>query len=220
MDISNLMEETMGYNENIERMLQEDIRDKRRTGNGVYSKRGKGVKHGISGALRTSYYFMTSKERKKLNGEVKVFNMNEILSKEEFFSMDEDTQKMLLTNWRETYQNVDILKAMGISSNTLSKLLKELNVPSKPRGGKRAATSKRKAKTQTPQVENTNLELIMPQPQEQPIVKPIILTKGLNLEYNGEFDAEHISKVFTKLQLLIEGEENKFNVSISITERT
>ena len=178
--------------------------------------RGKGVKHGISGALRTSYYFMKPKERKQLNGEVKVFNMNEILSKEEFYSMDEETQKMLLTRWREVYQNKDILSEMGISSNTLSKLLRDLEIPSKPRGGNKAGARKSKAKTQIPQIENTPIE----SPKIEAPLKPILITNGLNLEYNGEFDAEHISKVFTKLQLLIEGEENKFNVSISITERT
>jgi hypothetical protein len=47
-----------------------------------------------------------------------------------------------------------------------------------------------------------------------------ILTQGLHLEYNGEFDAEQLSKIFTKLQLVTDGEENKFYLSISLTEKT
>jgi hypothetical protein len=50
-------------------------------------------------------------------------------------------------------------------------------------------------------------------------IRPLLITKGMHLEYNGDYDAEQLSRIFTKLQLLTEGEENKFNLSISITER-
>ena len=61
----------------IERLFNEDVRDKRKTGSGSFHKRGKGVKHGISGALRTPSYYMKPKEKKKLNGEVSVSFMYE-----------------------------------------------------------------------------------------------------------------------------------------------
>lgn len=212
----------MGYNENIEKLFQEDIRDKRRTGSGQFHRRGKGVKHGISGALRTSYYFMSAKERKQLNSEVRAFNMyDKILKRDEFYANDKETQKKLLIHWRDNFSNQEITKEMGVGINTLSKLIKELELPPKPRGGARKGTGERKARTKakTPQINNTTLETISENPPV-PQVTPILITKGFNLEYNGEFDAEHISKIFTKLQLVIEGEENKFNVSISITEIT
>lgn len=206
----------------IERLFNDDVREKRKTGSGQFHRRGKGVKHGMNGALRTSYYYMTNKERKKLNGEVRVFNMYEtILTRAEFDVQDKETQKMLLTKWRDLYENKTIMEQMGIhTSSVFHKYIKDLEIPKKPRGGAKPNTgNKRKAKVQTPQSDNTTLEIVQEVPPVAP-VKPILITNGLNLEYNGEFDAEHISKVFTKLQLLIEGEENKFNVCISITERT
>ena len=52
--------------------------------------------------------------------------------------------------------------------------------------------------------------------QETP--KPILLTKGLHLEYNGTYDVEALSKIFTKLQLIIDGDTNKYNISLSLSE--
>lgn len=51
----------------IERLFQDDIREKRKTGSGSFHKRGKGVKHGLSGALKTPYHYMKTKEKNKLN---------------------------------------------------------------------------------------------------------------------------------------------------------
>ena len=84
----------------IERFLREDIREKKKAASGSFHKRGKGVKHGFSGALRTPSYYMSNKEKNQLNGELKVTNMyKEIISKEEFFQKDAETQKLLLTKW-------------------------------------------------------------------------------------------------------------------------
>ena len=52
--------------ENIERIFQDDIRDKRKAGSGAFHMRGKGVRHGFNGALRTPSFFMKTKEKKKL----------------------------------------------------------------------------------------------------------------------------------------------------------
>ena len=67
-----------------ERMIHEDIREKKKAGRGVFSQKGRGVKHTMRG-IKTPYDFMSTKEKKKLNSEVIRFNMYEsILTKEEF----------------------------------------------------------------------------------------------------------------------------------------
>src|SRR6476620_12772221 len=87
--------------ENIERIFQDDIRDKRKAGSGAFHQRGKGVKHGMGGALRTPSYFMKNKEKKKLDGEVRIHNMyTTILNWDEWQTKDQETQKNLLTKWR------------------------------------------------------------------------------------------------------------------------
>lgn len=59
----------------IQRIFLEDSRDKKRAGIGVYkraSRRGY-----IRGGIKTQSDFLSNKERKKLNGEVRVYNMYE-----------------------------------------------------------------------------------------------------------------------------------------------
>jgi hypothetical protein len=38
------------------------------------------------------------------------------------------------------------------------------------------------------------------------------------VEYNGKYDVETLTKLFTKLQLLIDGDTSKYNISLSLTE--
>jgi hypothetical protein len=217
----------MKYYENIEKLFFEDVREKKKTGRGAFHMRGKGVKHGFNGALRTPYHFMKTKEKKKLDGEVVSYNMYEtILHKDEFFLKDEATQKMLLTRWREIYDNDVIVNAMGIYKSVYFKLAKDLDVPKKPRGGVQPRTGKTKKK-KAPKFVAINESTITDLPQTQltmevedkPKLEQKLITTGLHLEYNGDYDAEQISKIFTKLQLLVEGETNKFNLAISVTER-
>lgn len=221
-------------------MFNEDIREKKKIGRGSFSMRGKGVKHGMRGALKTPYHFMTSKERKKLNGKVEVSFM--ILDKEEFKLKDEETQKTLLTKWRETYSNKEIMEKMNINnSNAFNNLIDKLGVPKKYRTGamvKEKTTVKPTTKA-TPKPKQSVLDLALetakaPALEQAPPLEtksenkqadiqqaPIkIITNGLHLEYNGIYDHEQLSKIFTKLQLITDGEENKYSLSISLTERT
>ena len=119
-----------------ERMFQEDIQEKKKIGRGSFNRRGKGVKHVMRG-IKTPYDFMSTKEKKKLNSEVRSFNMYEtILTKEEFDTKDQETQKALLTKWRELYDNMEIMMGMGIrGNNAYHRLIKELEIPPKKRGG-------------------------------------------------------------------------------------
>ena len=207
----------------IERLFNEDIRDKRKAGSGSFHKRGKGVKHGISGALRTPYHYMTNKEKKKLNGEVKVTHMYEtILTIEEFRLKDEETQKLMLTRWRDIYDNGQIKKGLGIGNSPYYKMVEELGIPKKPRGGANNVGPKtRKARVKIDSPEKTLLDFETPEIDSKPeIEKEIIklITRGLHLEYNGQYDVDALSKLFTKLQLLIDGDTNKYNISLSLSE--
>ena len=216
--------------ENIERLFNEDIRDKRKAGSGVFSRRGKGVKHGISGALRTPYYYLKPKERKKLNGTVETSNMySTILSWDEWNLKDKETQKNLMTKWREIYSNTKIMEELAVgrgkpfNSQSFADIVNDLDCPKKIRGGSKprkksaAITAVKETKSPTllefAEVAN-QLEFEIPKQE----VRQVLVTKGLHLEYNGEFDPEQLSKIFTKLQLLIEGEPNKFKISLSLSE--
>lgn len=205
----------------IERLFQDDIREKRKTGSGSFHKRGKGVKHGLSGALKTPYHYMKTKEKNKLNGEVECFNMYEtIIPWNEFTLKEKDQQKLLLTRWRELYPNQKIMDELGegmprkFNTQSFADLVNGLGCPPKQKGGSIPRAYKpRKAKTVA--IEPVESAVAVAEPPKE--VK--LITEGLHLEYNGEYDSEQLTKIFTKLQLLTDGEENKFVLSIAITER-
>ena len=214
----------MAYNE-IERLFNDDIREKKKAGRGAFAKTGKGSERaGVKGGLKTPYSFMTTRERKKLNGEVRITQMYEtILSRDEFFLKDKETQKAMLTRWREIYPNSKIMEDMGIGgSGSFHNIIKELDIPRKSRHG--AGRPKTATGTSPKPKIKKELATVEQAPETTPIVNfvqqtPVkLITNGLHLEYNGIFSSEQINKIFTKLQLLVDGEENNFNIELRITE--
>lgn len=212
----------------IERLFNEDIREKKKVGRGSFSKVGKGGERArVRGGLKTPYDFMKTKERKKLNSEVRISNMYEtIIPIDEFRLKDKETQKNMLTRWRDLYDNSHIKEGLGIHNTLLYKLVDELNLPKKPRGGANHTKETKDNKKRTATVKTkdvspvTLLDMI---PEEKRVVekedfKQTIITRGLHLEYNGKYDVDSLSKLFTKLQLLIDGDSNKYNIKLSLTE--
>jgi hypothetical protein len=223
--------------QDIEKMLIEDMREKRKIGSGSFHKRGKGVKHGMSGALRTPSYYMSNKEKKKLNGEVTVSNMYETLIPfKEFDLKDRETQKSILTKWRELHDNLTIRKGLGISNKAFYDLVAELEIPRKRRiePGRTKRNKPKQAKVQIApkkslmetmqflgeerEVLEVKEEVAKEVVKEEPPVKSLLVTNGLHLEYNGSYQVEALSTLFTKLQLLLEGEPNKYRISLSLSE--
>lgn len=216
----------MAYNE-IERLLLDDIREKKRAGRGSFAKTGKGGERaGVRGGLKTPYDFMKTKERKKLNGEVERYNMYEtIITKEEFELKDKETQKAMLLRWRDIYPNGKIMDEMGIkSSGAFHNIIQSLDIPRKTRHG---GVRKTNPTGTTPKPKNKKELVTVPEQAPEnttPIVnnfvqQPVkLITNGLHLEYNGNYTSDQINRIFTKLQLLVDGEENNFNIELRITE--
>jgi hypothetical protein len=193
-----------------------EVREKRRQVQGNRSRSGASGSRTRKG-MRTPYDSMNARERKKLNGEVVVTKMYEtIIPKEEFLLKDLETQKNMLIRWREIFSNEKIKKEMGIHNKGYYDLVEAFDLPKKARGGSKPRVGKKKTA-------EANLNEIKEQEpkkeiQEQ-IPEPKLITRGLHLEYNGDYTAEELSKIFLKLQLITEGEENKFTLAISLTER-
>jgi hypothetical protein len=215
----------------IERMLKEDIREKKKTGSGAYHMRGKGVKHGFSGALRTPYHFMSNKEKKKLNGEVETYFMYEtIIPISEFELKDEETQKNMLTKWREIYDNLHIRKELGISNKAFYDLVNDLKVPRKIRvdteNKKRKATAKQAKKKEAPKknlLDYAEEEIKKEIKEEINVVSnispaPVLVTSGINFNYNKIANQEELNRILTKCQLIVDGEPNKFQLTLTLTE--
>ena len=212
----------------IERIFNDDIRDKSKTGSGSFHKRGKGVKHGFKGALRTPYYYMTNKEKKALNGKVEVSFMYEtVIPYEEFILKDIEIQKAMLIRWRELFSNEHIKKEMGVYNKRYYDIVEELKIPKKRNRVFKDTKNKKEVAAMTPSKtpelklvenpKNENIE-IMEKIVEKIVEKNEVNVLGLDLNYNKICDVEEISRILTKLQLMVEGEPTDFDVKISIKQ--
>jgi len=220
----------------VERIFNDDIREKRKAGSGSFHRRGKGVKHGMSGALRTPSFYMSNKEKKKLNGEVKVSYMYETLVPyNEFVENDRETQKAMLTKWREVYDNSSIRSELGISNKAFYDLVADLKIPKKRRVD--SEDSKRKPKqakvSVTPkrslmdtmeflgaerEVLEVKKEVAKEVEKAEEKITPVLVTTGMQLTYNKIYGEEELNNIFTKCQIMVEGENKKFQLTLSLTE--
>ena len=97
-----------------------------------------------------------------------------------------ETQKTLLTKWREIYPNQKIMDELSIGSNKhfnaqlFADLVNGLGCPAKIRGGSKPRKEKQAMTAITP----TMKEQTPIQEPQQPIK---LITNGLHLEYNGEY---------------------------------
>lgn len=197
-----------------------EVKEKKREASLNRSKTGSRGGSRSRKGMNTPYDYLTPKEKRKLNGEVSVFNMHEtILSKTEFDLKDEAMQKTILTRWREIYDNKKIMKEMGMTNAQYYKMVKELGLTTN-RGGDTRKARINKTEKEPKTLLQSALEFAQePVKVQEPEIKPVLISRGMHFEYNGDYDADSISKILTKLQLLVDGEENKFSLAISLTER-
>ncbi|MED3440312.1 hypothetical protein P4393_12675 [Bacillus subtilis] len=112
----------------IERMFNEEVREKKRAGSGIFS-RVSTRRGGSNKALRTPYYYMSAKEKKDLNGEaVTIYNMREIIHYNDFLKKSRKDQIELMTYWRKVYTVTDITNGMGISKELFYRTIEQLGL--------------------------------------------------------------------------------------------
>jgi hypothetical protein len=208
-----------------------EVREKK---NQAYQNKSKtGSKGGSSSrkGMRTAYDFMSNKEKKNLSGEVRVGNMyTTILNWNEWETKDKETQKNLLIKWREIYSNEKIMNELSqnrrskLNSQSFNELVTDLGCPKKPRLNSVARKAKTKVKSPVVAAEIQSSLEFAPEVPKKEIQEKIesevvrLMTKGLHLEYNGTYDVESLNRLFTKLQLLVDGEPSKYNISLSLSE--
>lgn len=218
----------------MESIFDLELREKR--AQAFLNKSKTGAKGGSKSrkGMRTPSEYLSKKEIKKLSGEVRTYNMNSLMDWKSFEEKSDEDKKTLLTHWRNIYNNQEIMEALSegrrskLNSQSFADIVNGLGVPKKSRintPNRKPRQSKAVAVVAEPLGEPMSLlqmaeTFAQPKEIQTPQQPPQIITKGLHLEYNGLYEAETINKILTKLQLLLEDEPNKFNVSISITEKT
>jgi hypothetical protein len=107
-------------------MIKDSI-DKKNIANSSHNRRshcGKG------GSIKLPSDYLSSKELKAMNGEVKSYRINEPVMWSEFKKFPKDIQNMYIKSLREKYNvtNNALAKAMGISNAAFNKRIKELGL--------------------------------------------------------------------------------------------
>ena len=209
------------FQSEAEKMFHSEVREKKRTASGVHHKTGK---NGYVGTMRFPSDIMSRKDKMKYrrNGKVMTTNMyEEILPIADFEILETYEQKNRLQFWRNTYTNLQILQAMGISNKRFYDLVKELDLPKAPRIHKNKKRVAAAAKTEHKK-ESDHEAIKAPAPIEKEIEKPVvqeIIVDGLSLAFYGTYKAEVIQKKLAKFDLLLDGEEDDFYVEIKVMQK-
>lgn len=117
----------------VEQLLIEDSIEKKKTGRGIY---GRASRLGfIKGGVKTQYDFMGRKEKKLLNGDVKVYNLYEKIENlptyEQMKTMDVDKARQIIEYVKKNNSQRAIAKAWGITQSTVSLFYKRVGVSQK-----------------------------------------------------------------------------------------
>ena len=85
---------------------------------------------GKGGRVKFPSDYLSKKELKAMNSDVKSYNLNRPMTWEEFRSMPQDLQAMYIKKLRNEFGVPDIVlgKAMGICKSSFSKAMRELNL--------------------------------------------------------------------------------------------
>ena len=154
-----------------------------------------------------------------------------ILNWTEFELKDKESQKQLLTKWREIHSNAKIMEALGegrakkFNSQSYADLVNELGCPKKFRNNSGPRKAKAKPiKDELPKKTSLLDFADIDEPKQEikeeikENVQTMLITKGMHLEYNGNYDVDSLNRLFTKLQLLVDGEPNKYRISLTLSE--
>ena len=133
------------YEENIEKIFNQDSRGKKRIGANV-SKRASRRGY-IRGGIRTQSDFLTPKQKRALNGEVKIVgniyeDINKVPSWNEILKMEEQKQYELMKTLKSLHSSNALRLYFKIGTGTLYKLYENLGIH-KPRGGRKPMTKKK-----------------------------------------------------------------------------
>lgn len=194
---------------NIERFLREQTQEQKRTGRGIFS-RVSTRKGGGNQALRTPYLYMSNKEKKQLNGGIKVVNVFEqVVSKKELMGLDKGMQRKALLSWRDRFTSKQIIKESGMTKQTYYGLLSELDIEVKTRFNSSEQESKLLTMEELENAKNDFISYkeflaLSPKQRGTVILEYLKHTKGTelakfwgvtsNLIYNHKYQANQVIK--------------------------
>lgn len=190
-------------------MLNQEIREQKRTASGVHSRKGK---RGYVGKMLFPVDLMSRKDKynyRKAGKCIVTSIRDELLSRDKFKVLSIEDQVKTLSHWRGKYDTKAIVEALGISKGSYYQLSSDLGVTKQ--------YSSRKAKAKTPKKKEA-LPVVPDAPEAVHSISKKDILEGLLLAYTGDYSAEDIIRKLDKIGLILSDEPNKFEVEIKIRE--
>lgn len=193
----------------IDRMFQDDVREKKRIGIGIYSKTGS---RGHTGRINMPTDFMNKKDKKEYIKPSKVritFMHKTIMPFEQFQSMSKEDQRKMLLLYRKAHSVKDIKNAWLIEGESMKdsqfyNLMKTLGISSQ-----RTSNSPEKKQQEEKMLRNQSFTDVVP-------VRTYAKAPAFNVGMNGEFTAEETVSRLMKFAALLENEPGKFKIQLLI----
>lgn len=220
----------MRYANDIQKMFEQEVREKKRIGSNIYSRTGT---RGYTGTIRSAHDLLKGKAKREYEGNGKVVTTNiydRILPKEEFYALETHMKKNMFSYWYLTYGIKAIQEGMGVGCQTVYNILNELGIPRKGKVGRigkgvsnnraEILAKAREVKKQKALESNSVVQV----PEEIKVDAPIspvqtIQTEGMQLNFKGIYNAKQIEKILSKLEVLVSDEENEFYLNIELVEK-
>ena len=201
---------------NIERMMQEDIKTMKRIGRNIKHQKGKrGLGTGNFNPLRG----MSQREIAKKHGKVKVYDMTKILTKEEFKQLDDSMKKLHMDSWRMRFTNDEIIKGMGVSPATFYKTCNKLGVVMDKRSNNRPPKAKKESKKDTvATVETVKAEpTTAPTPQVVEPTKPTTPEHSTIVSLDGTYKGSDLHNKLQGLAMFL-NDETEYIIKIEVKQ--
>lgn len=108
-------------------MFREECADRKRTARGAFNKK---THNGKGGRVKFPSDYLSEKEKRKMNGEIKTFKMNQPISWEEFKTYPDDIKRQYIRSLRVRFQVPDklIAEMMGVPKSTFGLWMQNLNI--------------------------------------------------------------------------------------------
>jgi hypothetical protein len=212
----------MSYLSEAEKLFNQEVRDKKRTASGVYSKTGK---NGYVGNMRFPSDIMSRKEKYNYRKAGKIVTTQlyeKILPVDEFEALETHEKKNMMGYWRNVYTNKEITQAMGIHNNRFYRIVKELNLPKAPRVDRNEPRKAKVIKVQEPMEKSIAIEsspIKAPEPEEKAEPVQEILVNGIHLVFSGTYSPELIQRKLAKFELMLEDENDDFYVELRLIQK-
>ncbi len=174
----------------IQAIFDQDVKDKKRIGSGIYNKTGK---KGYVGKMRTPYDLMSAHERKQLNEKVVSYSVYDtIMPYEDFKMLEKKARVRTLEEYIKRFSRKEIAEAWGVQTYSVHDWVSRLGLSS-PK-----------------QTEKTNA-------QQKKDEGPVEKDEGFSIKLSGSFDGKEIQDRLVALaQILVE--ERPYDITFVVNE--